>query len=131
MTQPLAALLRAIDPILHEGVYVFAIASGNGALLVEPLATFLEEEGLTVIVEESCAEEAGLTPLFRSEWITLTVHSDLEAVGLTAAVSAALAEAGIACNVVAAARHDHLFVPHGSGNRALRVLSELQQSSRR
>ena len=58
-------------------------------------------------------------------WITLTVHSSLEGVGLTAAVSRALAEADISCNVVAAFHHDHLFVPLKDADRAMKVLRTL------
>ncbi|EMI41039.1 ACT domain-containing protein [Rhodopirellula sp. SWK7] len=43
--------------------------------------------------------------------ISLSVHSDLAAVGLTAAIDGALTEQGISANVVAAFDHDHLFVP--------------------
>jgi uncharacterized protein len=67
----------------------------------------------------------GLTILFRAAWITLTVHSDLAAAGLTAAVSSALFEQGISCNVVAAAHHDHLFVPENCAEEALAVLKAL------
>jgi hypothetical protein len=67
--------------------------------------------------------------LFRAAWITLTVHSDLQAVGLTAAVATALAQSGISCNVVAAAFHDHIFVPVESAKEALSVLQQLQKSS--
>ena len=63
--------------------------------------------------------------LFRAAWITLEVHSDLNAVGLTAAVSGALARAGISCNVVAAACHDHLFVPVEAAPAALACLESL------
>ena len=58
-------------------------------------------------------------------WITLDVHSSLEAVGLTAAVSAALAEENISCNVVAAYYHDHLFVPVADAERAMETLMRL------
>ena len=64
-------------------------------------------------------------------WITLTVHSSLEAVGLTAAVSRALAEENISCNVVAAYYHDHLFVPVGDGERAMEVLLALSSEAMR
>jgi hypothetical protein len=57
--------------------------------------------------------------------ITLTVHSALEGVGLTAAVSGALAEQGIACNVVAGFHHDHLFVPWERREEALGVLRKV------
>jgi uncharacterized protein len=58
-------------------------------------------------------------------WITLTVHSSLEAVGLTAAVSKALTEENISCNVVAAFFHDHIFVPVKDAERAMNALQRL------
>ena len=127
----LAALLQSMHPVLHPGVYVFAsVPAGTDLGSLEPLATFRESEGLTLIVEERQAEAAHLPVLFRAAWITLTVHSDLQAVGLTAAVAAALAGAGIGCNVVAAAFHDHLFVPAEAGERALAALQGLQARGR-
>jgi uncharacterized protein len=57
--------------------------------------------------------------------ITLTVHSALDGVGLTAAVASALAAEGIACNMVAARHHDHVFVPEAQAQRALAVLERL------
>ena len=121
----LAELLRTLEPVLHERVFAFATVPDLGRLAV--VATFREVEGLSVIVEEGEAERAGLTILFRARWITLSVDSDLRAVGLTAAVAGALGEAGIACNVVAAARHDHLFVPVERAGEAVACLRELQR----
>lgn len=119
-----------MQPTLNEGVYVFAsVPPDTDTRSLEPIATFRETEGLTLIVEEQRAQKAGLPVLFRAAWITLTVHSDLQAVGLTAAVSAALAQAQISCNVVAAAFHDHLFVPVESGDDALAALQQLQRRS--
>ena len=57
--------------------------------------------------------------------IVLTVHSSLNAVGLTAAVAGALAAAGISANVVAAHYHDHIFVPSERAVDALAVLEQL------
>ncbi len=88
-----------------------------------------EREGLTVIVSEETARIAGLQVLFRATWITLTVHSDLEAVGLTSAFAAALGRAGISCNVIAGAFHDHIFVPVASGDAAMAALWGLQRSA--
>ena len=126
----LAELLHSMHPVLNRGVYVFvALPDGSVPDRVAPIATFREREGLTLIVEEQQAKDAGLAVLFRAAWITLSVHSDLQAVGLTAAVAAALADAGISCNVVAAAYHDHLFVPVGSASQALAALRALQESA--
>jgi hypothetical protein len=124
----LAELLHSMHPVLNRGVYAFvALPGGSVPDRLAPIATFREREGLTLIVEEQQAKDAGLALLFRAAWITLSVHSDLQAVGLTAAVATALAEAGISCNVVAAAHHDHLFVPVESASHALAALRALQE----
>ncbi|SAL63771.1 acetyltransferase [Caballeronia terrestris] len=131
MTQAISnldVLLASMQPELHAGVYVFASVPFDADLRgIEPIATVREWEGLTVVVEESEAARAGLTPLFRAAWITLTVHSDLNAVGLTAAFARALGDANISCNVVAAAFHDHIFVPVDDAGRALAALEALQK----
>lgn len=124
----LAELLRTMQPVLNPGTYAFCVLpAGLDSQRLAPLGTFREGEGVTVIVEEAVANAHGLAPLFRAAWITLTVNSDLAAVGLTAAVSRALADAGISCNVVAAAHHDHLFVPVERGVDAIEVLQRLQR----
>ena len=82
------------------------------------------------MVEESVALRARLVPQFRCAWITLTVHSALQAVGLTAAFSAALGEVGISCNVVAGVFHDHLFVPVDRAHDAMDALRALQARAR-
>lgn len=124
----LAELLHSMNPALNRGVYAFvSLRDGGVPERIEPIATFRENEGLTLIVEEQQAKDAGLPILFRAAWITLTVHSDLHAVGLTAAVATALAEAGISCNVVAAAYHDHLFVPVESASQAIAILQALHE----
>ncbi len=122
----LATLLRALDPALMPGVQVFAhLAPSVDPAGLPLLASFREAEGWSVVLAEADARSAGLEADFRADWIALRVHSDLAAVGLTAAVASALAAAGIACNVIAAFHHDHLFVPAGQGQAALAVLREL------
>lgn len=108
----LQLLLKKLQPTVLDGEYAFATVASDVAVSdLVPLATFREAEGLSVIVRAEQAQNAGLPILFRAACITLRVNSDLHAVGLTAAVAACLAEQGIPCNVVAAAHHDHLFVP--------------------
>jgi hypothetical protein len=130
MLRDLDTLIASMQPELQPGVYVFAslphdaLTSGAGIV-----ATLREREGLTVVMEESAAQAAGIAPLFRAAWITLTVHSDLNAVGLTAAFARALGEAGISCNVIAAAWHDHIFVPVDDAARAMDALSALQRTA--
>ena len=127
MKADLRALLSALQPRRNPGVMAFVAVSADTAITaLEPIATFRESEGVTLIVEESRAHAAGLTVLLRVAWLTLDVPSGLDAVGLTAAVATALAAAGIACNVVAAAHHDHLFVPIERADAALATLHALQ-----
>lgn len=133
MTKPIAnlvTLLRSMEPVLHEGVYVYCTVSHDAQIgAFTPVVTVREAEGLTLVVPEAQALAAGLRVAFRAAWISLTVHSDLEAVGLTAAFAGALGQAGISCNVVAGAFHDHIFVPVAQGERALEVLRALQRDA--
>ena len=83
---------------------------------------------MTVILPKSTADDFGLPYSTVFAWITFSVHSSLEAVGLTSAVSHTLKEAGISCNVVAAFYHDHLFVPVKDATRAMDVLTRMAVS---
>ncbi len=122
----LQKLLHDMRPELNDGEYVFCIVdSMQRATALHPLCLFQEQEAFTVIISKQQAEEAALPYSTVCAWITLTVHSSLEAVGLTAAVSKALTEANISCNVVAAYYHDHIFVPIQDEGRALDALREL------
>jgi uncharacterized protein len=89
----------------------------------------LRPEGLTLIVERSIAIDFQLPVVMEASWITLKVHSSLEATGLTAAFAGALAAAGISCTVVAATFHDHIFVPVHQAESAMAVLRALQVGS--
>jgi uncharacterized protein len=126
----LARLLGTMEPVLNPGTFVFAsLAKG---VIFDPthiIASVREPEGLSVVVSEEDAKKGALPILFRCAWITLTVNSDLHAVGLTAAFSAALGDAGISCNVVAGAYHDHIFVPIKAAQKAMNRLYSLQASA--
>ena len=122
----LETLLTQMQPVLNPGRYVFAALPAD--LTLDPehvIATIREPEGRSAILPEPVAREHGLPVAFVAAWITLAVHSDLAAVGLTAAVSRALARAGIGCNVVAGVHHDHLFVPLGQAEQAMDALRAL------
>lgn len=126
----LAVLLRSMEPWLHDGVYAHCVVPhGFDLSALSPVATVTESEGLTLVLPEAEAVRAGLSVRLRAAWITLTVHSDLQAVGLTAAFASALGQAGVSCNVVAGAFHDHLFVPVEQAQRALSALEALQRES--
>ena len=127
----LQVLLRSMAPVLNPGIYAFVTLPKGSRL--DPsvvVASILEPEGLSVIVERSVGAREHFTPAFECAWITLSVNSALTAVGLTAAVSTALASAGISCNVVAGTNHDHLFVPIDQANRAIEMLKAVAESAR-
>ena len=121
----LRTLLRDMSPVLHDEAYVFTIVSFEVPLGVRPVVTVQEREGLTLVVKKSEADALGLSYDNVAAWITLEVHSALEAVGLTAAISNVLKDAGISCNVVAGYTHDHLFVPVDRSQNALAALRTL------
>ena len=94
------------------------------AARLEPVATVREPEGISVVISRETAARNGIPAGFEAAWITLEAETDLDLVGLTARVSARLADAGIACNVIAGTRHDHLFVPADRGQETVALLSE-------
>ncbi|MFJ5960005.1 N-acetyltransferase [Pseudarthrobacter oxydans] len=126
----LEALLAAMHPVQRGGEYVYAMWPDGRPLVPGIEAAVREAEGLTVVLPRAVADREGLGYDFVGAWITLEVHSALEAVGLTAAVSKALAEARISCNVLAGFHHDHLLVPVADAPRALEVLAGLSAGSR-
>ncbi|MDO5721705.1 MAG: ACT domain-containing protein [Actinomycetaceae bacterium] len=119
----LGTLLASLK-VVRRGEWIY---TANKAVPgdVPVLATVTEAEGITRIVDASCARELGLEdePVFTC--LTLDVHSALESVGLTKTVSAALADAGISCNVIAGFYHDHLLVPAARAEEAEQLLTRL------
>ena len=121
-------LLVSMSPILMDGEYIFYSfpnAQYGDRPELEPFASCIEPEGLTLIVPRPRADANGLNyeSVFRG--ITLRIHSSLEAVGLTAAVSAKLTECGISANVIAGYFHDHIFVQSEHADKAMAALGEL------
>ena len=110
----LAGMLAGMAPMLDARRWAFVVV--DGAAPDDSFAVIREDEGTTAIVPDPAGDFARLT---------LTVHSALDGVGLTAAVAGALAERGIACNVVAGFHHDHLFVPWARADEALAILQRL------
>lgn len=124
----LTKLIASMHPVLNDQEYIFAIMDKDSLVSIdelEPLGTFYEIEGLTVIALKTKADALGIYYQSVFQCITLNVHSSLEAVGLTAAVSCALANDGISANVVAAYYHDHIFVPTAKAKQALLCLQNL------
>jgi hypothetical protein len=106
----------------EPGEFVF-VTTGSDRDDLRPVATIRERQGLTMVLDRDTADRAGLSYDFVAAWLTLEVHSALNAVGLTATVSTRLAEAGIACNVIAGYHHDHLFVAVERADDAVALLA--------
>ena len=122
----LEALIRNMEPELHEGTYVFAsITNIESIPRTMTICEVKEKEGVTVVVSKEDAEQLGLPIDFIASWITLNIHSSLEAVGLTAAFATALGKNNISCNVIAGYYHDHIFVDQKDADKAMKVLWEM------
>ena len=124
----LTNLLRGLQPFLNPGEYVFVTVSDFEKIgRKDTLFEFKEAEGITVVLEKNKAQALKLPYQFVSAWLTLKIHSSLEAVGLTAAFSAALTTHKISCNVVAGYYHDHIFVDTKDAQKTLEILTNLAQ----
>jgi uncharacterized protein len=122
----LSTLLQSMQPTLQPGEYVFCSVDPNDDhSALKPIGLFREVEGLTLILSRAVAEAAALPYGAVFHWITLSVHSSLEAVGFLAAVTQKLAEQGISVNPVSAFYHDHLFVPASRSAEAMQLLQAL------
>ena len=121
-------LLKSMSPELLDGDYVFCTFPhaqyGNYSEL-EPIAVISESEGLTMIIPKTKADEGNISyeSVFRG--ITLSIHSSLNAIGLTAAFSNKLTEQGISANVIAGYYHDHIFVQSELAEKAIEALNEI------
>ena len=131
-TDDIESLIRTMEPALNPGCYAFATPmNGRPIDLASVIAFIREPEGTSIVISEDLALEQDLQIHFRAAWITLTVHSDLKAIGLTAAFATALDRANISCNVVAGCYHDHIFVPIELAELAMLTLLQLQESAKR
>ena len=115
-----------MNPVLNTGEYVFStVKSLEGIPRDKTLCEFKEQEGTTIVISRKEADLLKLQYDFIASWITLEVHSSLEAVGLTAMFSNELAKNNISCNVVAGYYHDHIFVNSKHSRTAIDVLKKL------
>ncbi|AZO49947.1 MAG: ACT domain-containing protein [Mesorhizobium sp.] len=128
----LQKLLASMTPRLLPDVHVFATLAPGATMPdgLDPVMSFREQEGLTLIVKEDQSRAVGIDGIFRCRMITLNIHSSLEAVGFLAAITTRLAGAGMGVNPVSAFYHDHLFVPADRAEEAMAMLMELAEQNR-
>ena len=122
-------MIAGMAPQLSETIWHFC--TGAEADPAGALAVFEESEGRSLILSDEDARARGYDLGQPMAQITLTVHSALDGVGLTAAVAGALTEVGISCNVVAAYHHDHVLVPQADAERAVDALRAAQAKAAR
>ncbi|KAA5824488.1 ACT domain-containing protein [Algibacter amylolyticus] len=121
-------LLKSMKPKHNVGEFVFCKTKNlNSINISQVIMTFKEDESITIVAKREIADQLNLDYSFVASWITLTVHSSLEAVGLTSAFSNALSKNGISCNVVAAYYHDHIFVDKKDTDKAMEILNSFSK----
>ena len=119
--------LKNLNPVLLEGEYVFctflsSIYGDHDKL--NPIASFNEKEGLTLVVKKESAKLNNLEFDDTFKCISLNLISSLTSIGLTALISKVLADNEISANIYAGYYHDHIFVPLEKANDALKLLCE-------
>lgn len=124
-------LLGSLSPVLAEGLYVFVtVERDQRPADLACRMVFEEAEGTTLIVLKSEAEKHALPYEFPCRMITLNVHSSLEAVGFMARIASVLATHEMGVNPVSGYFHDHIFVPDGREQDAMRALRHLAKENR-
>ena len=128
-TLDLKDILVNMNPVLKEEEYVFCSfpsLSSEASHHLNPISTFQEDEGLSLIITRNVADINGISYDSVFKRITIQLHTSLDAVGLTSLLSTALAGKGISANVVAAYYHDHIFVPSEKAEVSLETIKALK-----
>ncbi len=126
------AVIAAMAPALRPGLFIFCSTADRSRVvpcLSVAVAMIAEDEGPSFVLPIADARGLGFDCALPMRQITLTVHSALDGVGLTAAVAGILADQAIPCNMIAGFHHDHLFVPEALAGRAMEALTALQQDA--
>ena len=125
----LTTIIRQMKPVLNEGEFVFTTVDTTAHILRDAIiCEFKEAEGTTLILKRIKADQLNLSYNYIASWITLKVHSSLDAVGLTAIFSNELAKHNLSCNVIAGYYHDHIFIDKKHAKKALEILTALSKN---
>ena len=125
-------MISGMSPTVLPGVFVFISTADLtlvASLTSQAISTFVEDEGMSMLIPVDTAKKSGFSVDQPMRCITLNVYSSLAGVGLTSAVSTALGDQSIPCNIVAAFHHDHVFVPSEMCDRAMEILTSLQKQA--
>jgi len=126
--EDLPNILNNLQPELLTEDYVFITSDDNpnSENELNPIATFKEKEGVTLVITQERAQGNNLQYNSVFSCISLGVHSSLTSVGLIAAISKSLSDNDIACNVFSGYFHDHIFVQKSLSTRALEVINNIK-----
>ena len=126
--EDLSSILNNLQPelLIEDYVFITSDDDSDSQNKLDPIATFKEKEGVTLVITQERAQGNNLqyNPVFSC--ISLGVHSSLTSVGLIAAISKSLSDNGIACNVFSGYFHDHIFVQKSLSTQALEVINNIK-----
>jgi uncharacterized protein len=124
----LGRILEDLTVSRRDGVFVFATIPPGQPLPDLPIAAMVGEvEGTTIVLNRDVAVGAGVEYEFEAAWLTIDTHTSLEAVGVAASISTALAMKAIPVNIIAGFHHDHLLVPADMAEDAIAAVELVRQ----
>ena len=126
--EDLSNILNNLQPelLIEDYVFITSDDDSDSHNKLDPIATFKEKEGVTLVITQEIAQGNNLQYNSVFSCISLGVHSSLTSVGLIAAISKSLSDNGIACNVFSGYFHDHIFVQKSLSTQALELINNIK-----